>query len=156
MDALIKNLNLQTVLFLGGKRIATNTKKHKREEKRNHSRRPNKRRKLNNNKRNKKRSKNKKNAELTDCEIEEEGEDDTYGGLPYHFHLATHCEPKFNQNRLTSDEFTDIKTLLQSHSESIEAKLSTYIHTDYVIGCGDKCMYPHTKNGLCVYPHILL
>merc|ERR1712228_562460 len=106
---------LRPILFLDGKRIQKNIKKHKREDKRNHNKRPNKRRKL---------SKNKKNLELTEAEIEEEGEDDTYGGLPYHIHLATHCEPKFNQMQLVSDEYTDIKTLLHPNSDSVQIKSS--------------------------------
>eukprot|EP01083_Nonionella_stella_P082512 227746_1 len=92
---------LKPLVFLDGKRIKENIKKHKRNDISNHNRRPYKRRKLNDNKNKTKikcktkckpKSKPKQKPSVEDYEIEEEGEEDPYGGLPYHFHLATHCE----------------------------------------------------------------
>ncbi len=116
------------VVFLDGKRIKENIKKHKRNDISNHNRRPYKRRKLNDNDNKNKtkikcktkckpKSKPKQKPSVEDYEIEEEGEEDPYGGLPYHFHLATHCEPKFISKHSNINMYTNIKTLLQPSIE---------------------------------------
>ncbi len=114
---------------MDGKRIQENIKKHKRNDQSHYNKRPYKRRKLNNKKlkskpkskpKTKPKSKIKCKPKIKDnIEYEiEEGEDDPYGGLPYHFHLATHCEPKFIPSNVQNT--TDIKTLLNLNNNTME------------------------------------
>lgn len=133
------------MLFLDGKRIKENLKKHKRDERRHQRerhRRPHKRRKLNSGNqsafdgdqrsrddrsRRRKRDKDRKrrghrekekdnengdgpgDSDLVEyVEYLEDAESDPYRGLPYHWHLAAHCEPDIPEHL----HFTDIKRLL--------------------------------------------
>eukprot|EP01084_Bolivina_argentea_P146909 257120_1 len=137
---------LKPLCFLDGKRIKENIKKHKREEKvSKHNKRPYKRRKLNDfssdahtmdtklkkktkNKRKKKKKQESAEQQHTaaECEVEEEGEEDAYGGLPYHFHLATHCEPRFDPNEaIHSPRHTNIKSLLNPQHKTSQIRTQT-------------------------------
>jgi len=143
---------LRPMLYLDGKRIQENLKKHKRDERRlqKELRRAHKRRRLNaeydestmpgldaeDRTRRRKKDKNRRDRgehrsdrpyrremnavestavtasagnalNTAECVEEEEGESDPYRGLPYHWHLAVHCEPD-----ITDLKFTDIRRIM--------------------------------------------
>jgi len=171
---------LKSLLFLDGKRIKENLKKHKREERRHHRtrHRRHKRRRLNSGdidiaetlderesrtggdrereersrrrrerKRERKRrirerreseadsmsmhrgngvkrenKEDSKEQELTEyVEYLEDAESDPYRGLPYHWHLAAHCEPDIRREEM---QFTDIRKLMDPRTHLKRPKLT--------------------------------
>lgn len=96
-----------------------NKSKEKDKDKNKGKKKDKKDKKKNNKKKNKKKEDNTETNNDDEDEYEDEEQEDPYGGLPYYFHLAAHCEPNLDTDPQRS---TNIKQLLCANNTNRDSR----------------------------------